>query len=206
MRSAWSSSSRVVRPGMALDSWNPLLRRRPDHRIAGVAPGAHHQVRRKVLQNGPGLGRGQGQVLQGDQVVPDLPGLQRAVEAGDLHRPEGPASLLDELPLDPPPGPYKEDLAVRLPRPDQARQRQRRIHMPRGPPAGEDHTHPARTSLLNQTVSILFLKEKYQKNFFRETLFRLSFYLISMSPLTSTRETGISFTGPEAEVSAIALL
>ena len=125
------------------------LRRRADHGIAGVASGAHHQVRRERLQNGPGLGRGAQEVLYCDQIVLQLPGCEGAVEAGDLHRPEGPPRALDELLLNAPAGPHEEDLAVRLSFFDKSRQGQSGVHVSRRAAAGEYDLH--RWSLFSTT-------------------------------------------------------
>ena len=120
------------------------LCRRPDHGVAGVAPGAHHQIRRKGLQQRTGLLWGAQEVAHRDQVVPQLPGPQGPVEAGHLHRPEGPARRLDQRPLDPPVGPHKQDLAVRPPLCDEPRQGQGGVHMAGGAPTGKYDFHSGR--------------------------------------------------------------
>ena len=85
-------------------------------------------------------------VVEGHQVVGQLLGAQGPVEAGDLHGAEVIARLLHQPPLHPPVGAHKQDLHIRYPPLHQPRQGQGRVHMARGAPAGEDHTHLASSS------------------------------------------------------------
>ena len=127
--------------GLVDSGRDPLLCRRPDHRVAGVAASTHHQVGRKLLEQSPGLPRGTDQVPQRDEIMADFLWLQGAVKAGYLHRPEGPACLLNELSLDAAMGPYKQYFTVGPPLANQSRQGQSWIHMSCGASAGKNHFH-----------------------------------------------------------------
>ncbi len=109
------------------------------HGEAGVAAGADDHVRRKRPQDGPGLPGGPHQIPHGDQVVPDLPGLQGPVEAGDVDRAEVVARLGDQVLFQSPLRPHEQELRLRVLFAHQLGQSDGGIHMPRRAAAGEDH-------------------------------------------------------------------
>ena len=116
------------------------LGRRLHQGIAGVAAGAHHHVRAKVPQDGPGLVGGPHQISHGDQVVPDLLGTEGTVEAGDVDRPERVSRLWHQIFFQSPLRAHEQNLGFGVFPLHQLRQGDGRIHMPRRAAAGEDDT------------------------------------------------------------------
>ena len=124
-----------------------LMHRRGDARFggglhhgeAGVASRAHHHVRAERAQNGPGLRRRAGQVIEGDQIMADLRGLHRAVEAGDMDGLEVVARLGDQVLFQSPVRSHEQKLGLRVLFRHELGQGNGGIHMPRRAAAGEQH-------------------------------------------------------------------
>ena len=108
------------------------------HGVAGIAAGADHRVRRELPQNSPGLPRRPQEVAHGDQIVPDLPGLEGAVKAGDMDGAEVVSRLGDQVLLQPPLRAHKQKRGLRVLPAHQLRQSDGRIHMPRRTAAGKN--------------------------------------------------------------------
>ena len=111
------------------------------HGIACVASGAHHQVRRKLLENGPRLAP-QSQHFPGAlAVVPDGLPAHRPLQAAHGNAPIVVARLGHQVPLNALRRSHKENLHRRVLFPHIARQGQGRVHMARRAAAGKDNFH-----------------------------------------------------------------
>ena len=106
------------------------------HGIAGVAAGAHHQIGSELLQDGLGRRAGAGQHPHGVEVVAHGLRAHGAAEAVHLHGGVG-----RQIPLHAVGCAHEQHGGLGVALPHQPCQRQRRIHMSRGAPAGEDHSH-----------------------------------------------------------------
>ena len=112
-----------------------------DGGIAGVAAGAHHQIRLEGANDGVRLTAGGHQGLGGLEIVAQRLGRQGAVEVADLHGGKVIARLFDQAPLHAVGGAHEQYAGGGVFFPQIACQRQRRIHMSGGAAAGKDHIH-----------------------------------------------------------------
>ena len=107
--------------------------------IAGVAAGADHRVRSKLLQNSPGLCRGADHIVEGHQIVLDLRRLEGAVKAGDVNGTEFVSRLGDQVLFQATLRPHEQYFDLRVLLRHQLRHGNSRVHMARRAAAGEDH-------------------------------------------------------------------
>ena len=112
-----------------------------DGGIAGVAAGAHHQIRLEGANDGVRLTAGGHQGLGSLEIVAQRLGRQGAVEVADLHGGKVIARLFDQAPLHAVGGAHEQYAGGGVFFPQIACQRQRRIHMSGGAAAGKDHIH-----------------------------------------------------------------
>ena len=124
--------------GLVDSGGNPHLGGGFHQRIAGIAPGTHHRVGPEGPENGPGLPRSPYEVAHGDEVVLDLRGLERAVEAGDMDGLEVIARLGHQVLFQSPLRADEQNLRLGVLFQGQLRQGNRGIHMPRRPSAGKN--------------------------------------------------------------------
>ena len=108
------------------------------HGKGGIAPGADDGIGPEFPEDGSGLPGGPHQVIDGDEVVADLPGRKGAVETGNMDGPEFIPGLGHKILLQSPVGTHEKDLRPGFLPPQQLGQGNRRVHMPRRAAAGED--------------------------------------------------------------------
>ena len=109
--------------------------------VGGVAPGAHHQIRLKFVQDAGRLLLGSDHVPHRAQVVGDIRRREGAVKIGDGHRADLIALFGDQVVFHPAIRSHEQDLAVRVPLLEDPGQRHRRIDMSRRAAAGKKDIH-----------------------------------------------------------------
>ena len=119
------------------------LGRRLHHGIAGIAAGAHHQVRPEIPQDGPRLPSGGRQHPHRVQVVAYARRIQLPLKAADLHRGVVVPRLGHQLPLHARGRAHEQHGRLRIFLLHIPRQRKGRVYVSRGAAAGKYHSHSA---------------------------------------------------------------
>ena len=116
---------------------NPHFCRGLHQRIACVAPSAHDHIRLEFPQNHLCLPGRSEQIAHGNKIVLDFPWPEGPVKAGNMHGPEGIASLWNQVLFQPPFRAHEEEFHCRVLLRHQLRQGDGRIHMTRCAAAGK---------------------------------------------------------------------
>ncbi len=112
--------------------------------IACVAARADNEVGLKFIENGVRLTLRVHQIAHGDEVVAQLLRLKGAVEGRDVDRSERIGRVRDQVALQSALRADEENAGLRIPLPQEARERQRGVDVSRRAAAGENNVHAFR--------------------------------------------------------------